>query len=168
MKKILFSILVLTGMCLTSNAQKIKWDGVSDVEWQVKRCYVRNDRCILDLLVVNDGSKDISSFMRGRWLDKQYTIAYDDEGNNYEYYEMGQAPNKHIIGAETTINGQNGKSGSLRFELPVGVSAKARIVLNDFDEYASKLTLVKLMFGLELANGGYATLEIREIPVTRD
>ena len=168
MKKILFSVMLLFSMCLSANAQKIKWDGVSAVGWQVKRCYVKNDRCILDLLVTNDGSKDISSFMRGHWLDKQYTIAYDDEGNNYEFYEMGEAPDKHIIAGETSINGQNGKSGSLRFELPAGLTVKARIVLNDFDEYATKLNLVKLMFGLELANGGYATLEIHDMPVTRD
>ena len=170
MKKLFLSAVILLCICLSANAQKIRWNGVGAVEWIVKRCYVKNDKCILDLLLSNEGSTDIQSFLKSRYGNDQiWSIAYDDEGNNYEYcYPVGTFPQKRILNGETTINGRNDSSGNLMFELPAGLTVKAHIVLNDFDEYATKISLIKLTFGLGMAYNGWAVLEIRDIPVTRE
>ncbi len=170
MKKVLLLALMLFSISLAMNAQKIKWDGVGDVEWNVKRCYVKNDRCVLDLLLTNNGSQNIKSFLKSRYEESTpLSVVYDDEGNNYEYWFISRnKPSKHIVNGETSFNGQSDRSGELRFEVPAGLAVKARIVLSDFDEFATKLSLVKLIFGLEMAYSGWATLEIRDIPVTRE
>ena len=169
MKKIIFSAILLFSMCIGMNAQKIKWDGPSALTWQVKRCYVKNDRCMIDLLTTNEGSQDIRIFLKSRYEEKrQFTVVYDDEGNSYEYWFSSKAQaSKRILNSETLFNGQSDRTGPLWYELPAGLTVKAHIVLNDFDEYATKLSLVKLMFG-GIPGGNYATLEIRDLPVKRD
>lgn len=172
MKKILFFAVSFLLLCapIAEAQMKVKWDGNSNINWKVKRCYVKNDKCILDLLLSNEGSTDIQSFLKSRYGNDQiWSIAYDDEGNNYEYcYPVGTFPQKRILNGETTINGRNDSSGNLKFELPAGLTVKAHIVLNDFDEYATKISLIKLTFGLGMAYNGWAVLEIRDIPVTRE
>lgn len=169
MKKILFFAVSFMLLCapIAEAQMKVKWDGNSNINWKVKRCYVQNDKCILDLLVTNNTGSTIKSFMFDSFHTYPvHSMAYDDEGNKYPFCSpVGNSPSKKFSNEETMINGCTNYSGILKFELPAGLTVKARIVLNDFDEYASMLTLVNLGFGDQLYPG---TLELRNVPVTRE
>ena len=161
MKKIIISLVLLLGIGLAANAQvKVSWDGLMGIDFKFKRCYVKGDRCVIDYTITNNSDKDVTAFSSLSWG----ATVYDDEGNMYEF----QHGNEKIDNRESSLAGMDHFTGEIK--IPREITVKAHIVIKDFDEFASKITIYKHNF-MVIADGKYYNpvwAEFRNIPVTRD
>ena len=162
MKKITFLILLFWGLCIEASAQvQVAWDGPVGIDIVFKRCYVRGNQCIVDFVITNNTNKDISSFSTSHHPLRP--IAYDDEGNSYEYNISASKFNN----AECMIGGK--RLGEV-ISIPAGVSVKAHMVITSFDEFATKITLYRHEFSFMYNNIHMypKRVEFRNIPVARE
>lgn len=147
MKKFFLFTLMLLGMSIAAVAQvKVVWSGPSGLEVQFKRCYVRGNQCNIVFLIANNMSTAIA-------VEHDNQAVYDDEGNVYDYTK-----------ADVTLG------GSTRYiEIPTGTFIKGHVTIDNFDEYAAKITTLKMDIKT-YAKGvtGRYPLEIKNIPVARD
>ena len=161
MKKLFFSALMLLSMSLAVNAQKITSNGPDALEWQFKRCYVKGDKCIVDLIVTNAGKKDLT--LKVFTYPNGYgngISAYDDEGNVY-------SPD-NVSGQ---FGGKDFGSNDCMVQIPRDVTLKMRVQLSDFDEFATSIKVLKIaMFKNTDDTTPYYGFEVqvKDIPVTRE
>ncbi len=163
MKKIALLILLFLGLCVEASSQvQVAWDGPVGVDIIFKRCYVAGNQCILDFVIANNTTKDIKSFSTSHHPLRP--IAFDDEGNNYEYV---YGANNMFSNAECMIGGK--KLGEV-ISIPAGVSVKAHMVITSFDEYATLITLYRHEFSFMYNNIHMypKRVEFRNIPVARE
>lgn len=155
-------ILLFLGLCVEASSQvQVAWDGPVGIDIIFKRCYVKGNQCIVDFVIANNTSKEISKFSTSHFAS--HPIAYDDEGNNYEYNISANKFNN----AECMIGGK--KLGDV-ISIPAGVSVKAHMVITSFDEYATMITLYRHDFGFMYDNihMNPKRLEFRNIPISRE
>ena len=170
MKKLFFSALMLMGMSLAVNAEiKISRQYIPiDLEVQVKRCVVSGDQGYIDLVFINRTGKHIKyATLRGVDIrvgfERNKTVAYDDEGNIYEYFPDGSGNCKMykiIWGADDPAPYET--------DLPEEVPIKMRIFIKDVSEFATEFTMLNLAFnGISSWSGGAGSITFRNIPITR-
>ena len=164
MKKIILSFALLLCMCVGVSAQaKIIFDGYSDIDIKLKRCYVRANDCIVDVLITNHTRYDlIINAAVDDGLFRTDLSAYDDEGNVYDKYSIrGNLGDSSFGGADF--------SSSSGITIPKDVSVKLQFKIKNIDEYATVITSLICNFrGMSNEAYGKATLQIKNIPITRE
>ena len=158
MKRLLLFVAVALSVAVAS-AQSVKFSA-PDVEVKFKRCIAMGSNAYIDLVMTNWTGKDLNPYCYNRVsLDgvNHFTSAYDDEGNMYKGFTNLSV----LVGGENVSNG--------RFAFPREIPVKIRVYIKNLNEYASEIKLLKLAFiGMVPTDYyGYAVLEIRGIPITR-
>jgi hypothetical protein len=162
MKKFIILFSFLLGIVVTAYGQKVSYDGSDGMEWQFKRCYMKGETCIVDLVVTNMGRKDMSYTLY--WFPDAGTtgiVAYDDEGNTYNYQNIRGTFGKAEFGTYNVYD----------LVVPREVSLKLHCEIRDFDEFAAMVKVLK--FPLVLVdnttyNRTRCSLQIKDIPVPRE
>lgn len=161
MKKLFFFAATLLCMCIGMNAQtKISFDGPYELEWKVKRCFVKGSNCIIDLVMTNTSNKNMKSTLY--WFPDGGTtgiMVYDDEGSVYKY--------ENISG---NFGGTDfGSSNAYNVQIPSDIALKLRCQIRDFDEFAATVKLLKIP--LYIGSDSYSKmcyLQVNNIPVYRE
>lgn len=164
MKKFFLSAAMLLCMCLTANAQaKVIFDGFNGVDIKVKRCYVRGNDCIVDVLITNNTRSDLrTSAEVGDGLFRTDLCAYDDEGNTYNKYVI-----RGTFGDASFGGSDYASSGGIT--IPREVSVKLQFKIKNIDEYATLITSLICNFrGMSNEAYGAATMQLKNIPISRE
>lgn len=164
MKKFFLSAAMLLCMCLSANAQaKVIFNGYNGVDIKLKRCYVRGNDCIVDVLITNHTRYDLNaSAVVDDGLFRTDLTAYDDEGNVYNKYSI-----RGTFGDDSF--GGTDYACSRGISIPRDVSIKLQLKIKNIDEYATMLTSVICNFrGLSDEAYGAATLQLKNVPITRE
>lgn len=163
MKKILFAMMALFATC-TMSAQDAPTKiitGHPDFKVQVKRCAASGTTMVVDLVLSNEGTKDIDDIVLvGSAWDR--SEAYDDEGNMY----------KEQNGTNIKIKVSNMKeyeSRESRFRLLTDVPMRVSVRIEGFSATAERIALLKI--GVQCRQWGLVEgkqITIRNIPISRD
>lgn len=164
MKKLFLSIAILLCMSMIANAQtKVIFDGYNGIECKVKRCYVRGNDCIVDVLITNNTRYDLQTCACvGDGLFRTDLCAYDDEGNTY---------NKYVIRGTfgDSYFGESDYASACGVSIPRDVSIKLQFKIKNIDEFATVITSLICNFrGMSDEAYGKATLQIKNLPITRE
>lgn len=126
-----------------------------DFKIKVKRCEVSGSTCVIDMLLQNMGSFDVTVNVSGGWNNR--SVAYDDEGNKYS-------------GGRFKV--QSGSSMSdtyTQMTLPSEVPVKLRIYIEGVPEAATEFTRIDLGVNCDAWHLGYGK-EVRfsNMPISRE
>lgn len=163
MKKNIFFAL-LSCICVGVTAQtKVIFDGYSGLDFRVKRCYVQGNDCIVDVLCTNHTKYDLNAYLCvGDGIFKTDLTAFDDEGNTYDTWDI-----RGIWGSESFGGGTYAGTG--RVNIPLDISIKLQFKIKNIDEFATNITCLTCNFrGISDEAYGTATLQIKNIPITRE
>ena len=164
MKKILFIAATLLLMCAPmAEAQvKLNWNGPLDIEWKLKRCYAKGGVCVVDLVVENNSSQDVTiqlGLFPDHWCDGGILI-HDDEGNIYNWEKVSGT----FGGGDITGYGRYRK-----VDVPKETLVKLHYQIADLDEYATVIKSLKFPTEVRTSsNTNIYVLKITNIPINRD
>ena len=167
--KTLFFLSAVFSSLVLAQAQDSVTFSNPDISFVFKRCTCSGSTAYIDFMVTNQSDTDIRGFLNytsesGSDYAAYYTAAYDDEGNVYRIQNQNNKLSGIVIGG----SGPGYQSG-FSFDLPKGIPVKMRITLTGVDEYATKISLLKVAFRdmkTPIAYG-IALLEARGLPITR-
>lgn len=164
MKKLLFSFALLSCMYVGAIAQvKVNFNGYYGLDFKVKRCYVQGSDCIIDVLCTNHTKYDLNAYLCvGDGIFKTDLSAFDDEGNTYDTWDIRGTWGNKTFGGGTY-------AGTGRVNIPRDISTKLQFKIKNIDEFATNITCLICNFR-ELSDDVYgkATLQIKNIPITRE
>jgi len=163
MKKIFFSLALLFCMCIGAMAQtKVDFiDGTIGVDWKFKRSFLNGNTLVVDFVVENNTSQDISLSIMYRGCPNQIgwfnITAYDDEGNVYT---------NDLVGGH--FSGKMGSKNSLFATemIPTGNLIKVRMQIAGIDEYATQIKT--LLVPIQIVGADYSALRVTNIPIPRE
>lgn len=95
-----------------------------DFKIKVRRCEASGKTCVIDLIIENVGSSDVTISVQSSY-GKNYLIAYDDEANEYNYIKLA-------VGSKWITTSYQEK-----VTLLAGVPMKARIQIEGVAESAT-------------------------------
>lgn len=167
MKKVLFLLMAMFAFGFQSvNAQdepiKIV-TGHPDLKVKVKRCAASGKTIVLDLVVSNEGARDVERFALLGCPAWERGEAYDDEGNIYN------EPNGGRILLKVT-NGASYEPYTNEFRLLSGIPMRVSVRIEDFSTSATSIAFLKLGVDCdELGLGDHnKSITFRNIPISRD
>ena len=158
MKKILLILMAMFAFGLQNASAQ---DGIKivtnhpDFDIKVKRCVASGKTVIIDLILNNEGTNDVtvSSVIAGN-----YSVAYDDEGNIYQKGNLCvKVANRNQYTAYTD-----------EFMIPTGVPMKTSIQINNVSPSAENIARLSLCilcsaWGLN----EHKLVKFSNIPITR-
>lgn len=164
MKKLFLSAALLLCMCIGAMAQaKVSFNGPIGLDWKFKRSFMHGNTLVVDFLVENNTSNDITDFgIQTSGFDEQSNhygiIAYDDEGNMYNFWN-----NRQIYASMANQPDYNAVN------VPVGNAVKIRMQIKGIDEFATKITtlMAPVMISGRMVMPGYV-LRVTNIPIPRE
>lgn len=165
---IVFVSVLFSSMFLAQAQESISFSN-PDISFEFKRCTSSGATAYIDFLVTNNSDSDINGdLLTGAepcsGFEGYYTAAYDDEGNVYRCQDQNYKIAGIAIGGSASLYGSG-----FRFDLPKGIPVKMRVTLTGLDQYATKISLMKITFRdmKTPAVYGIALLEARGLPITR-
>ena len=138
-------------------------DGTIGVDWKFKRSFLNGNTLVVDFVVENNTSQDISLSILSRgcpnqigWFD---ITAYDDEGNVY-------TNNVSRVGGN--FSGKMGSNNSLFATemIPTGNLIRVRMQIASIDEYATQIKT--LLVPTKVVGYDYSALRVTNIPIPRE
>lgn len=140
--------------------------GDPDLKVKVTGCSANGESVFIDLILINMSEKDVGSSIMGSTFDgdRQYTEAFDDQGNRY----FRNSIYKDVISFK--VANQNSYIPNVSdFPLPSEVPVKLRIRIEDFSEKAESITKFRLlMYCNALGLNAKNSIVIRNIPISRN
>ena len=131
--------------------------GHPDFKIKIKRCEASGSTCIVDMVMMNAGSGDISAYVYGGW-NPETTIVYDDEGNSY-------SGGKIKVQTGSAAPSDLGVSVNLPSEVPV----KVRLYIEGIVEEAAELSRIDLQVNCTAWNIGLnKKVKISNVPISRE
>ena len=167
MKKVLFLLMVMIAFGFQSvHAQDTPIKivtGHPDLKVKVKRCAASGKTIILDLVISNEGARDVERFALLGSPAWDRGEAYDDEGNIYN------EPNGGKILLKVT-NAASYESHTNAFRLLSGIPMRVSVKIEDFSTSATSIAFLKLGVDCEeLGLGDHnKSITFRNIPISRD
>jgi hypothetical protein len=166
MKKVLFLLMAMIVFGFQSvNAQDTPIKivtGHPDLKVKVKRCAASGKTIILDLVITNEGARDVEKFvlLGTAWERGE---AYDDEGNIYS------EPNGGKILLKVT-NAASYAPYTNEFRLLSGIPMRVSVKIENFSTSATSVAFLKLGVDCEeLGLGDHnKAITFRNIPISRD
>ena len=127
-----------------------------DLSIKLKRCSVSGKTCVIDLLITNNGSDDVSMQMAG---GDYHSSAFDDEGNQYNRDSFKVKMGNSYL----TAGFLNSCS------LPSGTPIKARIQIEGTAEEATTFTRIQLQLACDaLGLDKDKLVMLYNIPISRE
>lgn len=127
-----------------------------DISIKLKRCSVSGKTCVIDLLITNNGSDDISMQMAG---GDYHSSAFDDEGNQYNRDSFKVKMGNSYLTAGFLDS----------CPLPSGTPIKARIQIEGTAEEATSFTRIQLQLSsYELGLDKDKLVMLYNIPISRE
>jgi hypothetical protein len=167
MKKILFILMAIFAFGFQNvSAQDTPLKivtGHPDLKVKIKRCAASGKTIILDLIVTNEGARDVERFALLGSPAWDRGEAYDDEGNIYRESNGGKILLK-------VTNGTSFESHTSDFRLLSGVPMRVSIKIENFSTSATTIAYLKLGVDCEeLGLGDHnKSITFRNIPISRD
>ena len=163
MKKFFLSAALLLCMCIGMMAQAkvTPIEYPIGIDWKFKRSFLHGNTLVVDFVVENNTSKDISLSISYRGCPNQIgwfnITAYDDEGNVYT---------NDLIGGH--FSGKFGATDRLFSTemIPTGNLIKVRMQIAGVDEYAT--TIKTLLIPTQIIGSDYSAIRVTNIPIPRE
>lgn len=161
MKKLFLSAVMLFSMCIGMNAQtKIVFnEGPLGLDFKFKRSFVQGTTLFVDLVASNNTGRDIDIKANIDGFDESFNhygiVAYDDEGNMYNYKQIGVSmanqPNYNSV------------------ILPTENMVKVRVQIKGIDEFATEITtFISPIYIPERNHTYWGVLRVTNIPIPRE
>lgn len=169
MKQKLFAMLFCLGAICGVQAQvKINSDFYPGISVRFKRCIVTGNVGYMDFTLTNNANGDINGRVTSI-VNKGMDISfYDDEGNVYTHIP-GNKSGARITNCTLGDGAYCCFGEGFSFSFPKGTTIKGRVEFAGTDEYATIFQLIKIAFrGMNSTPYGEATLEFRDVPITRE
>ena len=138
----------------------VKYSGVANVGFKLKRCYLQGDNCFVHIAITNNTKSDLQFD-----VFKYGVKIYDDNGGIYE----GNGYQNDYQYAGSSLAGKtfgNDNSGYAHTTIPDDITVELKIMLKNFDTSASIIKTLQI----ELWNSkesGHQKLELRNIPISK-
>lgn len=132
-----------------------------DLSIKIKKCRASGNTCVIDMVVTNLGDKDLKNviFYSGY---NNFSIAFDDEGNQYGKYAL-------LIGTNGNLSGRTLDNTDAWVLLPANVPIKMRMQIEGIPESATEFSRINLACQCaEFSLSHNKPIILSNIPISRD